>query len=60
MNSQVLNLSTGEGERREVMSDPDLFWTLWAMIAANIILLVSAFIAVDREARKFRTDDGET
>ena len=27
------------------MSDPILFWTLFAVIAANIILLVSAFIS---------------
>ena len=34
------------------MSDPILFWTLFAVIAANTILLVSAFINADREARR--------
>ena len=38
------------------MSDPILFWTLFAVIAANIIILASAFISVDREARRFPTD----
>jgi hypothetical protein len=43
------------------MGDPVLFWTLFAVIAANIIVLVLAFIAADRESdregRKFTTDD---
>lgn len=46
------------------MSDPDLVWTLCAVIAANIVVLVIAFIVADREAdreaRKFRTDDGHS
>jgi hypothetical protein len=42
------------------MSDPDLFWTLCAVIAANIILLVLAFIAADREAGRFRSDGGQS
>jgi hypothetical protein len=42
------------------MSDPILFWTLFAVIAANIIILVSAFISVDREARRLPTDGQQT
>jgi hypothetical protein len=38
------------------MSDPILFWTLFAVFAANIIILVSAFISADREARGLPTD----
>ena len=41
------------------MSDPILFWTLFAVIAANIIILVSAFISVDREARRLPTNGDE-
>jgi hypothetical protein len=42
------------------MSDPILFWTLFAVIAANIIVLVSAFIGADREARRLPTDGEQT
>jgi len=38
------------------MSDPILFWTLFAVVAANIVMLVSALISADREAR---STDGE-
>ena len=38
------------------MSDPILFWTLFAVIAANAILLASAFINADREARRLLPD----
>jgi hypothetical protein len=47
----------------EVMSDPILFWTLCAVIAANIVLLVVASINVinaDREAGRFRSDGGQS
>jgi hypothetical protein len=49
-----------EEGQREVMSDPILFWTLFAVIAANIIMLVSAFLSVDREARRLPTDGEQT
>ena len=42
------------------MSDPILFWTLFAVIAANIIILVSAVISADREARRLPTDGEQT
>jgi hypothetical protein len=42
------------------MSDPSLFWTLFALIAANIIILVGAFIAADREARRLPSDGEQT
>ena len=41
------------------MSDPILFWTLFAVIAANIIILVSAFISAEREARRLPSDCGK-
>ena len=34
------------------MSDPILFGTLFAVIAANLVMLVSALISADREARR--------
>jgi hypothetical protein len=40
------------------MSDPILFWTLFAVIAANIIIFVSA--SADREARTLPTDGEQT
>ena len=42
------------------MSDPILFWTLFALIAANIIILVGAFVMADREARRFPTEGEQT
>jgi len=42
------------------MSDPDLVWTLGVVLASNIIILAVAFIAVDREARRSSSDDGQT
>jgi hypothetical protein len=42
------------------MSDPILFWTLFAVIAANIIILVAAFVSADREARRFPTEGEQT
>ena len=42
------------------MSDPILFWTLFAVIAANIIILVAAFVSADREARRFLTEGEQT
>jgi hypothetical protein len=56
LNSQVLNLSTVEGERREVMGDPILFWTLFAVITANIIVLVVAFMNAIRVTGRFRRE----
>jgi hypothetical protein len=41
------------------MSDPILFWTVFAVIAANIIILVSALISADREARTLPSDGGK-
>ena len=38
------------------MSDPILFWTLFAVIAANIVILVSAFISADLEARRLEIE----
>ncbi len=38
------------------MSDPVLFWTLFAVIAANIMLLAAAFVSADREARRLPPD----
>jgi hypothetical protein len=48
-----LTLSTVEEGRREVMSDPILIWTLCAVIAVNIIVVVLAFTSASREARRF-------
>ena len=42
------------------MSDPDLVWTLCAVVAANIVVLVVAFIVADREVGKFHTEDGNS
>ncbi len=42
------------------MSDPVLFWTLFAVIAANIILLAAAFVSADREARRHPVDGEQT
>jgi hypothetical protein len=42
------------------MSDPILFWMLFAVIAANIILLAAAFASADREARRFPTEGEQT
>ena len=42
------------------MSDPILFWTLFAVIAANIVILVSALISADREEMRFPTDGEQT
>ena len=42
------------------MSDPILFWTLFAVVAANIVMLVSALISADREARRPPTDAEQT
>ena len=41
------------------MSDPILFWTLCAVIAVNVIVVVLALRSANREARKtgrFRTE----
>ena len=42
------------------MSDPILFWTLFALIAANIIILVGAFVSADREARRLPPEGEQT
>jgi hypothetical protein len=40
------------GRQREVTSDPGLFWTLCAVIAVNVIVVVLALRNANREARK--------
>jgi hypothetical protein len=45
--------------RGKFMSDPILFWTVFAVIAANIIILVSALISADREARRLPSEAGK-
>jgi hypothetical protein len=44
----------------EAFCDPILFWTLFAVIAANIIILVAAFVSADLEARRFPTEGEQT
>jgi len=38
------------------MGDPVLFWTLFAVIAANVIVLVLAFMNAIRVAGRFRSN----
>jgi hypothetical protein len=40
------------GRQREAMSDPVLFWTLCAVFAVNVIVVVLALRSANREARK--------
>jgi hypothetical protein len=47
------------GRQKEAMSDPVLFWTLCAMIAVNVVVVVLAVRNANRETRttgRFRTE----